>query len=90
MKVDLAKSAMFSARLLISRLQRFRDCYALYPGRCPGLSHFAPLALKTRSFHPVSIAGGSLRLLIVDLKEPTRYREVVLTSLGGGKNVRLR
>src|SRR5256885_17204632 len=45
---ELGNPQCFQSRFAISRLQRFRDCHDLYPGRCPGLSHSAPLALRTR------------------------------------------
>ena len=35
----------FRSTLLISRLQRFQQFMDFTPGRCPGLLHFAPLAL---------------------------------------------
>src|SRR3989442_13736312 len=31
-----------------------------HPGRCPGLLHFAPLALRPGVFHRVATARGSL------------------------------
>ncbi len=38
----------FGARVAISRLQRLKTHTPSHPGRCPGLLHFAPLALGTQ------------------------------------------
>ena len=38
----------FGARVAISRFQRLKINTRSRPGRCPGLSHFAPLALVTQ------------------------------------------
>ncbi len=35
----------FGARVAISRFQRLKSHRRSHPGRCPGLLHFAPLAL---------------------------------------------
>ena len=35
----------FGARVAISRFQRLKTHSRSHPGRCPGLLHFAPLAL---------------------------------------------
>src|SRR5216683_4424259 len=37
---------VFSRALLFRAFSASRICYDLYPGRCPGLSHSAPLALR--------------------------------------------
>ena len=36
----------FGARVPISRFQRLKTHRCSHPGRCPGLLHFAPLALR--------------------------------------------
>ena len=35
-----------------------KEFQPIHLGRWPRLLHFAPLALKTQSFHTVSVAGG--------------------------------
>src|SRR5687767_10418567 len=60
MKVELAKFSISSVRDLF-RAFSASEIVMTFPGRCPGLSHFAPLALRTkRLIWPLNLVSPAL------------------------------
>jgi hypothetical protein len=76
-------SCDYSGRIDISRLQRLEDSLWSLLGRWPRLSHFAPLALKSKRLQIATELGGSFQIEPSGVEFPLhQYQETWLGEVG--------